>query len=134
MKKDQYTHWFELKKTRFPRSGLTKNIKRNFEMQIIKAFVEQCGDLFYDEYVPVEISIIVEETAPKSMDDAQVKKLCDNNMPFLKAADSRDAVNRVVSALNGASFHNANQVVSVSYLKTYGWVDKIKIGIGVFRK
>lgn len=133
MKPERLIHWFSLDQ-RFIRKGITKNIRNQFGRMIIKAFVEQLGDLFYDEYVPVEIIIEAQEAPPASMKDAEAKKLCDFNLPLLKGVDAEYAVENVIEALSGAAFLNRKQVAKISFTKSYGWVDKIKIGIGVFKK
>ena len=125
--------WFEVKK-RFPRKSYHRIEREMYEKEVIKVFVTTHQDYCVKEDRPVELVIELYEPPKKSMEQWLQKDLCDSKAPLLEYPDSYDVVDIITSALQSVAYHSKKQVASVSIKKFYGWVDKVKIGIGEFKK
>lgn len=96
--------------------------KKAFSMKVIKAFVGSCGDLFFNEDVPISITIEIREIKRRN-------KLVFNEGYAVGNPRIDKAVNIILEALTGAAFYSINQVVEVYVVKRLGNENRIKVEI-----
>jgi Holliday junction resolvase RusA-like endonuclease len=99
-------------KERFP-TYLSPRMKEVYRMKIIREFVKQCGDLFFNEKVPVALTIeIVEKKRLKKEEREE---------PFAVGHPRLDTVTKTfIEALNGAAYYSASQISEVYISKLNG--------------
>jgi Holliday junction resolvase RusA-like endonuclease len=99
-------------KERFP-TYLSPRMREVYRMKIIREFVKQCGDLFFNEKVPVALTIeIVEKKRLKKEEREE---------PFAVGHPRLDTVTKTfIEALNGAAYYSASQVSEVYVSKLNG--------------
>jgi hypothetical protein len=125
--------WFEVK-GRFPRKGYHRIDREIYEKLVMRSFINAHQDYCIEEDTPVEVVVELYEPPKKSMEQWAQKDLCDSKAPLLEFPDVSDVADIVISSLQSVAYHYKKQVASVVVKKFYGWTDKLKVGIGEFKK
>ena len=101
---------------------LTPRMKLVFKARILKDFVEQVGDVFYDEKIPVSVQIEItsyKKSAPLTVRKEQ--KYSTHPPGLLKAAIL------IVEGMEHGVYYNQSQVAEILITKVYGNEDQIRI-------
>jgi len=94
--------------------------KKMFKMKIIKSYVEHCGDLFFNEGVPVSITIEIRDI--KRRNKYEKEEGYSVGIPRID-----NAINLIIEALNGAAYYSPNQIVEVYIVKRLSNERRIKV-------
>lgn len=94
--------------------------RKAFAMKILKSFIANCGDLFFNEGVPISVSIDIREIKRRNKYEREDGFTVGN--PRID-----NAVNIILEALVGAAFYSINQVVEVYVVKKVGNENRIKV-------
>ncbi len=106
-------------KFRFDSSGL---IKKMFEKKLIKEFTKQNGDAFFNEGIPLSLSLEVRTTSKGSLAEKE-------NQFSTFSPNLSNVIKSIINALSGAAFYKVNQVAEISVSKLFSNQDRIVIEI-----
>lgn len=103
---------------------MSPRMKLVFKAQILKEFVEQVGDVFYDEKIPVSVQIeIVSRKKGVPLNVRNSQKYSTHPPMLTKAVDL------IVGGLEHGVYYNQSQVAEIIITKVYGNEDQIRITV-----
>ena len=98
-----------------------------FEMKVISAFREQCGDTYFEQGVPVKATICAGYKVPASASNKKKGDMTNGFIRPTKKPDTDNIAKAVLDALNGVAYYDDSQVVDLRVLKVYREKPKIMV-------
>lgn len=96
----------------------TKTVK--YEKQIVEEYTFQCFNTWFEQGVPLTVTIDAYMEIPKSTSKKRTKMMIDKILRPLKKPDWDNIGKVICDALNGVAYHDDSQVVEGRVRKFYG--------------
>ena len=105
---------------RFTRNGRTYTPKETaeYEKKIADCFKQQCGNVFFNEHVPIDVRITAYYPIPKSISKKKHMAMIDHIIRPTQKPDA-DNIMKCLDAINKIAFHDDAQIVDAQVWKFY---------------
>lgn len=100
-----------------------------YENLIKERYLQEAGDTYFGQGVPVTLRIVARFLPAKSVSKKRRLEMLEGRKLPLKKPDIDNIVKVVADALNGVAYHDDTQVVNVIAVKTYSAVEGLDITV-----
>lgn len=95
--------------------------------KLVKASYVAESKIFFNENVPLEISIMALFPVPKSKSNGQKHLMLSGAIFPTRKPDSDNIIKIILDALNGVAYHDDSQVCKIFFEKRYAEVPEVKV-------
>lgn len=102
-----------------------------YENLIRTEYERQCGGVFFEKDVPLDIRVTAYYSIPKSVSKTKRSLMLDNKIRPIKKCDGSNLLKAVEDALNGVAYRDDVQLVDIQVRRFYSDRPRVVVTIGV---